>query len=97
MNVTEHLLWKLAEECAEVAKEASKAALFGMEEVMPGQPLTNRERVLKELNDLWAAAEMLDLCKVDRAAIDEKKAKVRKFMDYAEKIGTLTRGSKEPA
>jgi hypothetical protein len=91
MNVIEHLLTKLMEECAEVAKEASKASLFGMEEVMPGQLLTNRERILKELNDLWAAAEMLGLCAVDRAAIDAKKSKVRQFMDYAEKIGTLQR------
>lgn len=89
MNRTEHLLTKLMEECAEVAQEASKASLFGMEEVMPGQPLTNRERTLKELNDLWAVCEMLGLQHVDRDAVERKKEKVLKYMAYAESIGTL--------
>lgn len=89
MNRTEHLLVKLMEECAEVAQEASKAAIFGLEEVMPGQPLTNRDRVLKELNDLWAVCEMLYLSTIDRAAIQAKKEKVEKFMNYARSIGTL--------
>jgi hypothetical protein len=90
MNRTEHLLFKLAEECAEVTQEASKAAIFGMDEVMPGQPLTNRERVMRELNDLFAIAEMLGLQHVDRAAIEAKKRKVEHYMEYAEKeCGTL--------
>jgi len=90
MNRTEHLLFKLAEECAEVTQEASKAAIFGMDEVMPGQPLNNRERVMKELNDVFAIAEMLGLHHVDRPAIEAKKSKVEHYMDYAEKeCGTL--------
>jgi hypothetical protein len=89
MNRTEHLLFTLAEECAEVAHCASKAARFGLDEIKPGQSLTNRERILQELNDLWAVAEMLGLCQVDRVAIDRKKAKVLEFMGYAEKCGTL--------
>ena len=90
MNETEHLLMILMEECAEVAKETSKALRFGEGEVMPGQPLTNRERILRKLNDLWAVVEMLDLQQVDRTAIDRKKAKVAKFMEYADQCGTLT-------
>lgn len=90
MNRDEHLLVILAEECAEVAKETSKALRFGMGEVMPGQSLNNRERILRELNDLWAVVEMLDLQHVDRDAIERKKIKVHEFMRYAdEKCGTL--------
>ncbi len=90
MNETEHLLIILAEECAEVAKETSKALRFGENEVMPGQTLTNRERILHELNDLWAVVEMLGLQQVDRAAIERKKAKIGKFMEYAKDVcGTL--------
>jgi hypothetical protein len=90
MNRTEHLLFKLAEECAEVTQEASKAAIFGMDEVMPGQPLTNRDRVIKELNDLYAITEMLGICIVDRQHIEAKKGKVEHYMEYAEKeCGTL--------
>jgi hypothetical protein len=90
VNRDEHLLVILAEECAEVAKETSKAIRFGMDEMMPGQPKTNRERVLAELQDLWAAVEMLGLQQVDRPAIERKKARVEEFMRYAEKCGTLT-------
>ena len=91
MNHTEHLLFKLAEECAEVVQEASKAAIFGMDEVMPGQPLTNRERVMKELNDIFAVVEMLGVHQVDRPAIEMKKRKVKHYMAYAEKeCGTLS-------
>ena len=93
MNQIEHLLFKLAEECAEVTQEASKAAIFGMDEVMPGQSLSNRERVVKELNDLYAVVEMLGLCKTDRPAIEAKKSKVRHYMDYArDECGTLKDG-----
>lgn len=90
MNRIQHLLFKLAEECAEVTQESSKAAIFGFEEVMPGQPLTNRERVIKELNDVWAVVEMLNLQRVDRQHIEEKKAKVEQYIDYAKRCGTLT-------
>ena len=81
------------EECAEVAQEAAKASLFGMDEVMPGQPLNNRERVLKELNDLWAVVEMLGLHQVNREQIEAKKLKVYHYMAYAESIGTLDASS----
>jgi hypothetical protein len=89
MNREEHLLVILAEECAEVAKETSKALRFGMYEIMPGQPLSNRERILRELNDLWAFVEMLDLAHVSREEIQDKKVKVAKYMRYAEQCGTL--------
>jgi len=75
MNRNEHLLVILAEECAEIAKETSKAIRFGMDEVMPGQALNNRQRILRELNDLWAVVEMLKLQVVDREAIEHKKTK----------------------
>ena len=42
------LLTCLAEECNEVAVRVSKALRFGLEEVQPGQPLNNAERILEE-------------------------------------------------
>ncbi len=90
MNRTEHLLFKLAEECAEVTQEASKAAIFGIDEIMSGQLSTNRERVVKELNDLWAIVEMLGLQQVNREWIEAKKTKIEHWMAYAENAcGTL--------
>lgn len=98
MTREEHLLAILSEECAEVAREVSKALRFGMFEMMPGQSLTNRERIAAELQDLWAAVEMLNLQTVDRAAIERKKEKVVKFMRYAEEeCGTIAPpDAKEP-
>lgn len=94
MTRTEHLLWILAEECAEVAHRASKAARFGIDNIEEGQDLTNGQRIWAELNDLLAAAEMIaDEYKLssysDERAIHRKKDKVEKFLKYSEEIGTL--------
>lgn len=45
MNLQEHLLSCLAEECAEVGQCVSKALRFGLQDAQPGQPLTNLERM----------------------------------------------------
>lgn len=84
----QHLYWKLAEEAAEVIQEASKASIFGPEEAMARSP-TNRQRVILELNDLFAVCEMLGLHQVDRAHIAEKKLKVEKWLAYADSMGML--------
>lgn len=88
MNKTEHLLTVLTEECAEVAQRACKAARFGLTEVQPGQHEDNTRRLERELADLMATAELLGLRirDEDKAA---KMEKLKKFMDYARKIGTL--------
>lgn len=94
MTRTDHLLWMLAEECAEVAQRASKAARFGLREVQPGQPFDNASRILLEFDDLMAIFEMLgdegalpDV--ISPCAIEQKKAKVEKFLRYSEECGTL--------
>lgn len=94
MNKSEHLLSCLAEECAEVAQRVSKALRFGLTEVQPGQPLSNAERIAQELNDLIAVVELLEEAGlVPRTgtvlAIEQKKIKVRHFMEYAEQIGAI--------
>jgi hypothetical protein len=92
MNRTEHLLWVLAEECAEVAQRASKAARFGLDEVQPGQALTNEERLWQEMCDLCAVGEMLISLRgqggLNRGDVDAKKAKVEKFLLYSAECGT---------
>lgn len=59
MTRQELVLNQLAEECAEVAQRVSKALRFGLDEVQPGQSLTNAERILSELVDLRAVWLML--------------------------------------
>lgn len=95
MNKTEHLLACLAEEAAEIGQAVGKALRFGLKDGYPGTDRTNEQDIANEVCDLAAIVEML----VDCGAIPppwhgqrmaEKKAKVEKFMRYAEGLGTLT-------
>jgi NTP pyrophosphatase (non-canonical NTP hydrolase) len=92
----EHLLTILAEECAEVAQRASKAARFGLEEVQPGQPLNNKRRIEAELADLMGVGAMLGLI-VRRDEICAKRDKVEKFLELSRQMGTLDENKKEEA
>ena len=47
------------EECAEVIVAISKISRFGLDNVKPGKPLTNRQHLAEEIGDLQA---MIDLC-----------------------------------
>lgn len=95
MTETEHLLDVLIEECAEVIQRATKAKRFGMWEIQPEQRQTNIERLIYELNDLVATADLL-LCKERAGWLNEdlmkaKQEKVLQFLEYSETCGTLTR------
>lgn len=89
------------EECAEIAQRISKAARFGMEEIQasashgvtagdPDEMLTNRERIRKEYSDLAAVLEMLGIGAPLGRWMDEKRAKVERFLEYSAECGTLT-------
>lgn len=88
MTNVDHLLVILGEECAEVAQRTSKAIRFGLFEVQPGQTEDNKTRIERELSDLMAVADMLGF-KVSEEQMEEKRAKVRKFMAYARECGQL--------
>ena len=94
MDKREHLLTCLAEECAEVQQAISKALRFGLGDGYPGTDRTNEGDLLNELNDLFAVVEMLHdvgiWWRIDSEAVAAKKARVEKFMAYAEQRGTLT-------
>lgn len=87
MTETEHLLCCLAEECAEVAQRVSKALRFGLEEIQPGQPLNNAERITGELTDLFAVAQMIEGRGIPRFGatvdVEAKQAKVRRYLEYS--------------
>ena len=97
MNVSEHLLVLLGEECDEIAIQASKALRFGMGDHEPGKIATNETRILQELSDLMAVVEMLQERGVirrydegeQRGQIIAKKARIEHFMNYAREKGTL--------
>lgn len=94
MNLLQYYLTKLAEEGSEVAQIALKAQQFGADEVMPGQPLTNFQRCHLELDDLQAMVEELNEhfafgYQPDRARIEAKKEKVRKFLALSTLLGNV--------
>lgn len=49
----------LSEECAEVIQAVSKCHRFGLNNLKPGKPKTNREHLEEELGDLYAMIEIL--------------------------------------
>ncbi len=95
MTKNEHLLTRLSEECNETAQRVSKALVFGLTEIQPGQSLSNAERIVYEFNDIVGLMELLQEAGcvdkvIDRTAIELKKAKVKKYMDYSNECGTVS-------
>ena len=82
MNLQEHILTCMAEECLETAHRVTKALRFGLKEIQSGQPLTNLERINIELTDLMAVISLLN-------KYQTKKDKVMKFARYAREQGAL--------
>lgn len=99
MNEVEYLLQCLQEEAAEIIYAASKANRFGLTEQLQnnqalGRNTNNADQLTLEINDLLAVTEMLqDAGFIPRGwssdAINAKKAKVKKYMEYSMKVGRL--------
>ncbi len=94
MTAQENLLVILAEECAETAQRADKALRFSMEEIQPEQTLSNAERIVYEFNDIYSVMELLLEAGminriIDREAIDLKKEKIKKYLEYSKSLGTV--------
>lgn len=93
----EHLLTCLGEEGAEVTKECAKALRFGIGDLDPETGQANTDKIMLEFIDLYAVVEMLQEKGVlvryghrqFRDAIQVKKEKVLKYMEYARENGTL--------
>ncbi len=88
MNRTEYLLIVLAEECAEVAQVACKGLRFGLDDIGPGKKENNLRSLERELADLLAVVELLDLS-IREEDKEAKFRKVAKYMEYSRKAGTL--------
>jgi hypothetical protein len=63
--------------------------------VQPGQQLTNRERLVGELNDLYATSVSLAVTGalpwpwLSGSAVEDKRDKIEKFMHYSRSLGIL--------
>jgi len=64
----------LQEECAEVIQAVSKISRFGLDNLKPGKPKTNREHLEEELGDLLAMIDIL----VDMQVVNESTLKTAK-------------------
>jgi NTP pyrophosphatase (non-canonical NTP hydrolase) len=66
------------EECAEVIQAISKISRFGLDNVKPGKPKTNREHLEEEIGDLYAMIEILQEMDIVSWANIERAAEAKK-------------------
>ena len=75
----------LQEECAEVIQAVSKISRFGMDNLKPGKPKTNREHLEEELGDMLAMIDIL--CNMGVVELDNlrvaKLAKIEKLKKWS--------------
>jgi NTP pyrophosphatase (non-canonical NTP hydrolase) len=58
-NKVKEVMDILQEECAEVIQAVSKISRFGIDNVKPGKPKTNREHLEEELGDMLAMIDIM--------------------------------------
>jgi len=97
MNRPEYLLECLSEECNEVGQRVSKALRFSLQEIQPGQPLNNAERIVEELRDVLAVTLILieegvlpNFDFVEDVGAIAKRLKIEKFMSISRETGALS-------
>lgn len=96
MDYSQFLLVKLAEECAEVAQRALKQAQFGKDEVQKDQPLSNKERLQGEMEDLITTIILLEeIGEVGLPGIrnpfyvEKKRARIAKYLELSRSLGKV--------
>ena len=82
---TKEVMDILQEECAEVIQAVSKISRFGIDNVKPGKPKTNREHLEEELGDMLAMIDiMLELGIVSLSNLEvAKQAKIEKLKKWS--------------
>lgn len=84
-NKTKEVMDILQEECAEVIQAVSKISRFGLDNLKPGKPKTNREHLEEEIGDLMAMVTiLLDKGIVTRVNLDKAEAaKIEKLKQWS--------------
>jgi len=85
MDKEREILLIAQEECAEVIQAISKCFRFGLDNVKPGKPKTNREHLEEELGDLIAMLNiMCEQGMVNYDAVEEAaRQKVQKLKQWS--------------
>ena len=87
---TKEVMDILQEECAEVIQAISKISRFGLDNLKPGKPKTNREHLEEELGDMMAMVEILQeldivsFTNIERAA-EAKREKLKQWSNIFSK------------
>lgn len=94
MNLHQHALVKLAEEAAEISQIALKTVQFGPDSEVPGEGITNLQKLHKELNDLHGVLAILNEefgfdYTPSPDAIREKKHRIRHFLLHSIGVGCV--------
>jgi hypothetical protein len=93
MTKEQYLLLYLIEEMTECVNRASKAIRFTLQEKEPGQDLTNEERLIGEIVDVMAVAQMM-FDKTNGIMKDVSPEKLEKMLkEKSEKIANMTQKS----
>jgi len=79
------ILTILIEEAAEIQQRATKLLRFGRDEIQPGQPLTNMQRMSGEIGDFMAVLRLAEKAGlIDQSGVEaqrqRKHEKLRKYM-----------------
>jgi len=85
MDKEREILSITQEECAEVIQAISKCFRFGLDQVKPGKPKTNRQHLEEEIGDLLAMVEILvDKNMVSGESIEKAmEAKIEKLKKWS--------------
>lgn len=96
MTREQYLLTKLAEECSETAQRASKAIVFGLDDIQEGQEKNNNTRLVEEFAHIVAYMELLrderwiemNLSFI-QAEVDRKKVDLMKWYSFSHDKGMV--------
>jgi len=94
MSHEQYFLIQLAQECCELAKVATKATMFGLEDGSPFKETTNLQDLESEFNDVLAIMQRLEPTNnifsfMHKGMMDKKIEKVLHYMQVARKNGKV--------
>lgn len=103
LNTVEYYLTKLAEECAEVVKAATKSICFGLDPTVDeGNKYNNQQKLEQEICDLLATIDKLEEIgvinltglEIPYGLIVEKKRKMDKYLKASRELGIVEFGGR---
>lgn len=90
----EYLLVKVGEECGELQQVASKANLFGIDDLHPVTGISNRESFIAEMHDVIETAKLAlenvgQEFKIEQSRLSAKRAKIYLYMLQSYYLGRV--------